>query len=101
MFNQKDYSEIKNNILKISKNKSVSFDERIMLQGYINKHSDILHLFKKAQCARRLDSNNIENLTKFLTDLSFNENFQEDYFNPHIDSIEDWFNNTPNWLRRS
>jgi len=101
MFNQKDYSEIKNIILKISNNKSVSFDERIILQGYINKHSDILNLVKKAQCSRRLDNNNIENLTRFLADLGLDGTFQEEHFNPHIDSIEEWFTNAPKWLRRS
>tara|TARA_Y100000589_G_C26620719_1_gene414044 strand:+ start:69 stop:374 length:306 start_codon:yes stop_codon:yes gene_type:complete len=101
MFNQKKYSEIKNIILKISKNERVSFDERIILQGYINKHSDILHLAKKAQCVRRLQNETIENLTKFMADLGLDGTLQEEHFNPHIDSIEEWFTNAPSWLRRS
>ena len=46
IFNQKEYSEIKNIILKISKNESVSIYEWIILQGY--KYSDIRYLVKKA-----------------------------------------------------
>ena len=101
MFNQKEYSEIKNIILKISKNESVSFDERIILQGYVNKHSDILHLVKRAQCSRRFKNENIENLTKFMADLGLDGTFQEEHFNPHIETIGEWFTNAPTWLRRS
>ena len=101
MFNQKESSEIKNIILKISKNGNVSIDERIKLQGYVNKHSDILNLFKKAQCSRRFENENIENLTKFMADLGLEGTFKEEHFNPNIDSIAEWFTNAPLWLRRS
>ena len=75
-FNQKDYSEIKNIILKISNNKSISFDEIILLQDYVNNHSEILHQFKQAQCSRGLNHNNIENLTKFMDDRALDGIFQ-------------------------
>ena len=75
-FNQKDYSEIKNIILKISNNKSISLDEIILLQNYVNNHSEILHQFKKAQSSRGLNHNNIENLTKFMADLALDGIFQ-------------------------
>ena len=101
IFNQKEYSEIKNIILKISKNESVSFNERKILQGYVNNHSDILHLVKKAQCSRRLKNVKIEDLTKFLADLGLEGTFQEEHFNPNIDTIEEFFTNAPRWLRRS
>ena len=35
ILNQKEYTEIMNKILKISKNKSVSIDERIFLRGFL------------------------------------------------------------------
>ena len=71
-------------ILKISKNKSVSIDEIILLQGFVNKHSDILHLLKKAQCSRRLENEKIEDLTKFMADLSLKGTFQEEHFKKNI-----------------
>tara|TARA_Y100000589_G_scaffold163404_1_gene155276 strand:- start:1051 stop:1356 length:306 start_codon:yes stop_codon:yes gene_type:complete len=101
MFNQSEYSEIKNIILKISKNQSVSLNERMTLQGYINKHSEIQNLFKKAQCSRRFNNRNIEDLTKFMADLGLNGTFQEEHFNPQKNSIEEWFTNAPPWLKRS
>ena len=101
MFNQREYSEIKNIILKISKNESVNLNERIILQGYINKHSDIFHLMKKAQFTRRFTKEKIENLTKFMADLSLDGTLQEEHFNPRKDNIEEWFINAPKWLRRS
>ena len=101
MFNQQEYLEIKNIILKISKDESVSFYERKKLQDYVNKHSDILHLLKKAQSKRRFKNKNIEELTKFMADLGLDGTFQEEHFNPHKDSIEEWFTNAPTWLRRS
>ena len=101
MFNQKKYTEIKTILLKISKNESVSIDERIILQGYVNKYSDIFHLVKKAQCSRRIKNKNIENLTSFMADLGLDGTFQEEHFNPNIESIEEWFANAPSWLRRS
>ena len=101
MFNQKEYSKIKNIILKISKNENVNLDERIILQGYINKHSDILHLARKAQCSRRFDKMSIPDLTKFMADLGLDGTFEEEHFNPQINSIEEWFADAPAWLRRS
>ena len=101
MFNQKEYSEIKNIIFKISKNERVTLEERLILQGYVNKHSDILNLLKKAQCSRRFDNKNIENLTKFMADLGLDGTFKEEHFNPKLNSIEEWFTNAPPWLRRS
>ena len=101
MLNQKEYSKIKKIILKISKNESVSLNERIILQDYVNKHSDILHLVKKAQCSRRLENENIEDLTKFMVDFGLEGIFKEEHFNPHRENIEEWFTNAPTWLRRS
>ena len=101
MLNQKEYKEIKNIILKISKNKSVSINERILLQSFVNKHSDILHLLKKAQCSRRLENENMEDLTKFMADLALDGTFQEEDFNPQQETIAEWFTNAPTWLRRS
>ena len=101
MFNQKEYSKIKNIVLKISRNESISLDERLILQGYVNQNSDILHLLRKAQCSRRLNNENIENLTKFIADLGLDGTFREEHFNPEINSIEEWFTNAPSWLRRS
>ena len=101
MFNQKEFSKIKNIILKIAKDECISLEERLKLQVYVNKHSDILHLLKKAQFYRRFDNENIENLTKFMADLGLNGIFQEEHFNPRINNIEEWFTDAPKWLRRS
>ena len=68
--------------LKILKNKSVSIGKRILLQGFVNKYSDILHLLKKAQCSRRLENKKIQDLTNFMAVPSLESTFQEEHLNP-------------------
>ena len=87
-------------ILKISKNKSVSNDEIILLQGFVTKHSDILNLLKKAQCSWRLENEKIEDLIKFMADLSLKGTFQEEHLNPQVETIAKWSTNAPTWFRR-
>ena len=36
-----------------------------------------------------------------MADLGLDGTFQEEHFNPNIESIEEWFANAPSWLRRS
>ena len=38
---------------------------------------------------------------KIYADFDLDGIFQEKHFNPEINSGEDWFTNSPKWLRRS
>ncbi len=100
-FNQSGYSEVKKIILKITNNKKVSLNERVLLQKFVNKNPEILQQIKKAQYSRRLSNNKNGGLTNFMGELGLNGTFQNDHFNPKAERIEEWFSNAPSWLRRS
>ena len=36
-----------------------------------------------------------------MAQVDLDGTFQEEHFNPQIDSLEDWFTNDPTWSRRS
>ena len=75
-----------------------SFDEIIILEGYVNKNSEALYLIKKSQSLRSLViemNERIEDLTKFMNNLVLDGTFQEECFNHKTGRKEEWFNNAP------
>ena len=94
-------SRIKEIILKIAKSRTVSIEERLLVENLSNKDPEIFHNLKKAIYLRRYEEYEQEEITRLLGSLSLKGTFNEEHFNPRKDRLEDWFTNAPNWLRRS
>ena len=101
MFDQAKYSEVKRIISKISRNEQIELKERLLIENLASNDPGILNKLNKAQCTRRLEKNDRKDLTNFLGSLALNGTFQDEHFNPSIETIEEWFLNAPKWLRRS
>ncbi len=101
MFNQKEYLKLKNILHNISKVNSVTILERLFLEDHASKNSEIFQLVAKAQCFRRLADSESEELTSFMGQLGLNGTFDNEHYNPNIETLDQWFNNAPSWLRRS
>ena len=99
MFNQKEYSKIKN-ILKISKKKNVSPYGNFLLKSSANKHSFILQLVKKINFIEDQRIKFVRH-NKLIGRCCADRTFQEEHFKPHINNIEEWFFNTTSLSRRS
>ena len=101
MFNQTEYSTIKKIIKKISRDESIDLKERVMLEKLSSHNPEIFSKLKKAQCIRRLNNSEKEDLTNFLGSLALEGTFQNEHYNPRVESLEEWFLDAPKWLRRS
>ena len=101
MFNRKEFKEIKKVLDKIELDKKISVSERLMVEKYAKGNLEIFQLLKRAQCKRRLNTNEREEITDFLGSLSLNGTFTNEHYNQKKETIEEWFTNAPNWLRRS
>ena len=101
MFNQKEYSIIKDILFKISEGDSVTIKERLFLEHHASNSSEVFQLLNKAQCKRRLPEITKKDLTNFMGSLGLNGTFDNEHYNPNVETIDEWFTNAPNWLRRS
>ena len=101
MLYQKEYFKLKKILHKISRGDSVTINERLFLEDHASRNSEVFQLLGKAQCSRRLADTNSEELTSFMGSLGLNGTFDNEHYNPNIETIDQWFTNAPNWLRRS
>ena len=94
-------TRVKAIIMKIASGKAVTINERLFLENYSREDSETFQKLKKAQCLRRLQEYDKEEITKLLGSLALEGTFEEEHFNPKRETLGDWFTNAPNWLRRS
>ena len=93
--------KIQDIIKRISLDKEVSLKERIYVEKYA-KHSSLISLWlTKANSIRRNGLKSQGSIDGFLQSLGINGLDKEDYFNPDIDDISDWFGGSPDWIKRS
>ena len=93
--------KIKEIIRRISLDKEVSLKERIYVEKYA-KHSSVISFWlKKANSIRRNGLKREGSIDSLLQSLGIDGLDSENYFNPNIDDISDWFGDSPDWLKRS
>tara|TARA_Y100000991_G_C21648666_1_gene211438 strand:- start:130 stop:438 length:309 start_codon:yes stop_codon:yes gene_type:complete len=93
--------KIQDIVRRISLDKEVSLKERIFIEKYA-KHSSLISLWlKKANSIRRNGLKRDGSIDNLLQSLGIDGLDSENYFNPNIDDISDWFGGSPDWIKRS
>ena len=93
--------KIRNIIRRISLDKEVTLKERIYVEKYA-KHSSLISLWlKKANSIRRNGLKSKGTIDGLLQSLGIDGLDKENFFNPDIDDMSDWFGGSPDWVKRS
>ena len=101
LLSNKKRLKIQEIIRRISIDKEVSLKERIYVEKYA-KHSSLISLWlKKANSIRRNGLKNQGSIDGLLQILGIDGLDKENYFNPNIEDISDWFGGAPDWIKRS
>ena len=101
LLNNQKRLKIQEIIRKISLDKEVSLNERILVEKYA-KHSSLISLWlKKANSIRRHGIQSEGSINGILQSLGIDGLDRENHFNPNRDDISDWFGGSPDWIKRS
>ena len=93
--------KIQSIIRRISSDKEISLEERILVEKHANHSSTIWTWLKKANSIRRYGAQNQKSINGLMQSLGLNGLDQENHFDPKRDDIADWFSGSPDWVRRS
>ena len=87
-------------LIRLSKGKRVTLEERIYINKYAAKNQNVSSWLKKASLIQRNQpvSNPIDEL---LNGLDLNSDEPNSKFNPDKDDLGEWFSGAPSWVRRS
>ena len=88
-------------IRRILKDEEVSLKERIFVEKYAHHESNILNQLKKANSIRRNGVQDQNSINGLLQSLGLEGLESENFFDPKSDDLADWFNGSPEWVRRS
>ena len=93
--------KIQDIVVRISKDKKVSLEERIYIEKLAKHNSTIWTWLKKANSLRRYGRQNADGINGLIQSLGLNGLEPENHFDPKNDDIADWFSGSPDWVRRS
>ena len=93
--------KIKGIIKRIAQDKSISLEERILVEKFAQHNSTISLWLKKANSFRRYGVKNNGGIDNLLQSLGVDGLDKENHFNSNEDDISDWFGSAPDWIRRS
>tara|TARA_Y100001968_G_C18789320_1_gene450458 strand:+ start:235 stop:537 length:303 start_codon:yes stop_codon:yes gene_type:complete len=87
-------------LIRLSKGKKVTLDERIYINKYASKNQNVSAWLRKASHVQR---NSIKSnpINKLLHELDLYSSDPHSTYNPDQDDLGEWFSGAPSWLRRS
>ena len=88
-------------LTRLSKNKVVSLDERILVQKYADRNSTVWHWLRKARPIRAKGNLDQGSMGGFMQQMNLPGQTSEDHFNGSQDDLGEWFQGSPQWVRRS
>ena len=87
-------------LIRLSKGKNVSLDERIYINKYASKNQNVSAWLRKASYIQR-NSINSNTINELLHELDLCSSDPHSTYNPDQDDLGEWFSGAPSWLRRS
>ena len=88
-------------LTRLSKNEPVSLDERILVQKYADRNSTVWHWLRKARSIQSKCHLDKKSVGDFMQQMNLPGQTTEDHFNGSRDDLGDWFQGSPQWVRRS
>ena len=88
-------------LTRLSKNEPVSLDERILVQKYADRNSTVWRWLRKARSIQAKGHLDQQSVGGFMQQMNLPGQTAEDYFNGSQDDLGDWFQGSPQWVRRS
>tara|TARA_Y100001968_G_scaffold277887_1_gene272923 strand:- start:1 stop:303 length:303 start_codon:yes stop_codon:yes gene_type:complete len=87
-------------LIRLSKGKQVTLEERIYINKYAAKNQNVSSWLSKASRIQRNIpvSNPIDEL---LNELDLSSDEPNSTYNPEQDDLGEWFSGAPSWIRRS
>ena len=88
-------------LTRLSKNEIVSLDERILVQKYADRNSTVWHWLRKARSIQAKGHLEQGSMGGFMQQMNLPGQTNEDHFNGSQDDLGEWFQGSPQWVRRS
>jgi len=88
-------------LTRLSRNEAVSLEERILLKKHADRNSTVWHWLRKARSIQAKGHLGQESVTGFMQNMNLPGQLSEDHFNGSQDDLGDWFQGSPEWVRRS
>ena len=88
-------------LTRLSKNEEVSLDERILVQKYADRNSTVWHWLRKARSIQVKGNLEQSSMGGFMQQMNLPGQTNEDHFKGSQDDLGEWFQGSPQWVRRS
>lgn len=88
-------------LTRLSKNEHVSLDERILVQKHADRNSTVWHWLRKARSIQARGHLGQDSVNGFMQQMNLPGQTTEDHFKGSRDDLGDWFQGSPQWVRRS
>ena len=100
MLSQSTKKRVQEILSRISKDQTISIEERLYLQRLADKNQTIASWLHQARRKQQCPQSN-SGIDQLLGDLSLGSLDPDDSFLPDKDDLGDWFRGAPSWLGRS
>ena len=101
MLTTKTRLKLQDILTRLSKNEEVSLDERILVQKYADRNSTVWHWLRKARSIQAKGNLEQSSMGGFMQQMNLPGQTNEDHFNGSQDDLGEWFQGSPQWVRRS
>ena len=88
-------------LTRLSSNELVSLEERILVQKYADRNSTVWHWLRKARSIQASGHLDQQSVGGFMQHMNLPGQTSEDHFNGSHDDLGEWFQGSPQWVRRS
>lgn len=88
-------------LTRLSRNEEVTLEERILVQKHADRNSTVWHWLRKARSIQSKGHLGQDSVTGFMQNMNLPGQSTEDHFNGSRDDLGDWFQGSPDWVRRS
>ena len=88
-------------LTRLSKNEPVTLEERILLKKHADRNSTVWHWLRKARSIQAKGHLGQESVTGFMQNMNLPGQLSEDHYKGSQDDLGDWFQGSPEWVRRS
>ena len=101
MLTTKTRLKLQDILTRLSKNEVVSLEERILVQKYADRNSTVWHWLRKARSIQAKGNLEQSSMGGFMQQMNLPGQTSEDHFNGSQDDLGEWFQGSPQWVRRS
>ena len=101
MLTTKTRLKLQDILTRLSKNEIVSLDERILVQKYADRNSTVWHWLRKARSIQAKGNLEQGSMGGFMQQMNLPGQTSEDHLKGSQDGIGEWFQGSPQWVRRS